>query len=457
MKKINRIIYIVITTLLLTGCEKNVFGDFEIQETDYSTEVGLSKKGNAYTYNAKAWSHRTHNIGSHWFYHWGNVPREELPENVEYVPMFWGKKVTDEDVERLKQLAAEGKIKYLLGFNEPDGITQSNVTVDEAIAVWHKLEEVGVPLISPAVVGDSSDNPWMIEFMEKVEQQGLRVDYIGFHSYPGPNVGSFMNRLRKTYEAYKRPIWITEFAVADWKATNDENNKHSEAQVLEFMKEVLPALDKIEWISRYAWFDDSDHSRPALASSRLFDDEGNLTMVGQFYAQHNPNALIGPGMDTEYIPPVDDDELIFNGHFEGGTWENTQWSTWNTPNGWDGYQSDAVSVDVTDAYTGFFSARLQHGSSALQTVVEVEANKTYVYKLHSKWAEDKGHKQKIVFKDHIANKKIANSDALSSTADWTEFTGEITIPSGVSKLRIILWNDKQTHFYFDDISLKEKI
>lgn len=453
-----KIIYILLISVFVTSCNENVIGDFEKKEADYNTETLINKKGVAYSYKTKAWSHRTSDLGANWFYHWGNTPREEIPANVGYVPMFWGRgSVTDAEIERLKQLKAEGKINYVLGFNEPDGHAQANMSVDEAIALWPKLEEIGLPLISPAVVGSPFTNPWMIEFMQKVDQLGLRVDYIGFHSYPGPNVGSFMNKLRSTYESYNRPIWITEFAVADWKATSDDNNKYSEAQVLEFMKAVLPELDKIEWITRYAWFDDGDQSRPALATSRLYDKEGNMTALGQFYAQHNSNLQIGPGTDTEYTPPVDDDEIIFNGHFEGGTWENTQWATWDTPNGWSGYQSDAADQSITEAFTGFYCGRLLHGSSALETVVAVEENKTYVYKINSKWAEDKSHVQKIVFKDHVANKKIANSDALSSTADWTEFTGEITIPSGVSKLRIILWNDKQTHFYFDDISLKEKI
>ena len=108
-----KILFIIFTAILIVGCDKNVIGDFEPQDVDYSTEIGLSKKGNAYSYNTKAWSHKTHDVGSNWFYHWGNTPREELPENVEYVPMFWGKGgVTPEEIDRLKQLKAEGRIQY---------------------------------------------------------------------------------------------------------------------------------------------------------------------------------------------------------------------------------------------------------------------------------------------------------------------------------------------------------
>ena len=59
------------------------------------------------------------------------------------------------------------------------------------------------------------------------------------HYYPNPNVSKFMDRLRLTYEQFnKRPIWITEFAVADWSAAKDEDNRHSQEVVLEFMKEI---------------------------------------------------------------------------------------------------------------------------------------------------------------------------------------------------------------------------
>ena len=58
--------------------------------------------------------------------------------------MFWGKGgVTDSEIFRIKELADSGLIKNVLTFNEPDLISQSNLSVDEVISLWHKFEEIG--------------------------------------------------------------------------------------------------------------------------------------------------------------------------------------------------------------------------------------------------------------------------------------------------------------------------
>jgi len=440
---------------LFTGCEKNVIGDFE-QSPYFGKEVelpaDLSKKGVAFTNKTKAWSHKTSELKAHWMYSWGNKLAEEIPENVEYVPMFWGKgSVSDENLDRVKQLIADGKVQYVLGFNEPDGADQANMSVDEALELWPKLEELGVPLGSPATVGPT--NPWMTEFMSRADELGLRVDFVAVHSYGGSNVLSLINKLKDTYELYNRPIWITEFAVADWNATSPAANRYSEAEVIQFMQDATTALNSIEWVHRYVWFDGSN---APLYTSSLFDDDANITPLGEVYAAINANAEIGPGVDTEYTPPVDEDELILNGHFEGGTYVKTYtWGNANMPIGWDGYESGIVDEEVMPAYTGNYTARLKSGSSALTTVVTVEPGKTYVYKLFSKWA-DEGVNMRVVFKNNATNVKIGTSEFLPIATEWTESTGEIVIPDGVTDLLISLWNGSQTHFYFDDISFKEK-
>ena len=447
---------LVMFSILMVNCEKNVIGDFETSEylgDNIEIPADFAKKGAAFTNKTKAWSHKTSQLKAHWMYSWGNKLAEEIPENVEYVPMFWGKgSVSDENLNRIKQLVADGKVKYVLGFNEPDNATQANMTVDEALELWPKLEELGVPLGSPAAVG--FNNTWMTEFMSRADELGLRIDFVAVHSYGGSNVLSFINKLKETHELYGKPIWVTEFAVADWNATTPENNRYSDAEVIQFMQDATTAMNSIEWIHRYAWFDGSN---AALATSSLFDDDAVISTLGGVYAAINPNEDIGPGVDTEYTPPVDLDELIVNGHFEGGTYVKTySWGTAPMPNGWDGYESGIVDYDVTPAYTGNFCARLKSGSSALTTVVPVEAGKTYVYKLYSKWAEE-GINMRVVFKDNVANVKIGTSEFLPISTEWTESTGEIVIPDGVTELLISLWNGSQTHFYFDDISFKLKI
>lgn len=78
---------------------------------------------------------------------------------------------------------------------------------------------------------------------------------------------------------------ITEFAIADWSATTILDNRYSTAQVLAFMKDVLPWMQEQEqdWIAGYAWFP-FNASTPVGTSSALFDDDDGLTALGSYYA-----------------------------------------------------------------------------------------------------------------------------------------------------------------------------
>jgi len=439
-----KFITILVLSLLIVSCEKNVIGDFEPSPyfgTDLETPADLSKKGVAYTNRAKDWSHKTSALKGHWMYSWGRNLAEEIPENVEFVPMFWGKgSVTDENISNIKQLVADGKVKYVLGFNEPDGADQANMSVDEAIALWPKLEEIGVPLISPAPVNPT--NAWMTEFMTRADELGLRIDFVAVHSYGGANALSFINKLKETHEAYNRPIWVTEFAVADWNATSPENNRYSEAEVINFMQEATQAMNSIEWVERYSWFDGQN---AALASSGLFDADGNMTQLGQVYAAINANEAIGPGQDTEYIPPVDLDEIIVNGGFEAGI----------AP--WGGFKNGAVGSATTAPLTGNFCGRIENGDGSLFQVVPVEEGKTYIFKYNSKWNEAVANGFKPVIRNNNGNALLFTLDPVPLTISWEQTIYEFIVPVGVSELKIVFYKGQGfPPFFLDDVSLKLK-
>jgi hypothetical protein len=142
--------------------------------------------------------------------------------------------------------------------------------------------KVNVPLGSPACAHPTGH--WMQAFMKKADSLGYRVDFVTVHSYGGINVGNFINKLKQIHELYGRPVWITEFAVADWEAKNGIN-KYSSGQVLTFMKEVLPVLDTLSFIKRYAWFS-ANATNIHTGSSALFAPDGTITPLGEYYAEH---------------------------------------------------------------------------------------------------------------------------------------------------------------------------
>jgi len=224
------------------------------------------------------WRTKLEMLRANWFYTWGSKMPEGIPPGVEYVPMVWGRWSCND--QTMRRLAAE-KHKTLLGFNEPDQKDQANVTVEQALEIWPKLMESGMRLGSPA--GVHPDGEWMEAFMEQVKRRGYRVDFIAVHSYYGKVPKHFLKRLEKLHKLYKRPLWITEFAVADWAARADNPNQYSPDDVCRFMEAVLPALEKSDYVERYAWFS-APKPTPVLAPSALFDQNGALTKLGRLYS-----------------------------------------------------------------------------------------------------------------------------------------------------------------------------
>ncbi len=229
------------------------------------------------------------NVG--WNYSWGITLQPTQSRRTSFAPMVYsvyGNPSVDAVAARIrKSIALVGEKQrhtVLLGFNEPDKGNQADMSVDRALKYWKSLEAQGVALCSPSTV--HPDNKWMKEFMSGVKKRGLRVDYIGVHDYGNGNVEAFKQKLRKIHAMYgKRPILITEFAVADWGTPTIEKNRHSPAKVLKYMKEVLPWMDKQDWIVGYAWFPFGITSKQGT-SSALFDAKGELTELGRFYSNY---------------------------------------------------------------------------------------------------------------------------------------------------------------------------
>jgi len=258
----------------------------------------------------KLHAQRTAALNLSWNYSWNQYLVPEQPEGIEFMPMVYGGR-TMQAPDAAKQLVQDlaknvvphirsGKVKRILGPNEPDRKEHGNLTVEQTLAIWPTLEKLKIPLCSPSCANtegtDAKDaanqgtgGNWMPTFMREADRRGLRVDYIGTHGYPGPNAKAFKVKLQRIYEKYgRRPLLITEFGVADWNTGGDiRKNRYKQAQVLTFMKEILPWMERQDWIAGYAWFPfniDSPHG----TCSALFDADNNLTALGRYYRSINP-------------------------------------------------------------------------------------------------------------------------------------------------------------------------
>jgi hypothetical protein len=272
--------------IIAISCSEKSSGVVSVIETEGSVKPPIRtsshKKGACFTTKSDTWSSKVSALNVYWHYSWGVDAKISEPDSVRFVPMIWGKWSLDKSLVTVDSLAKAGKVKQLLGFNEPDGKEQANLTVEESLGYWPKLMNLNILLGSPACV--HADNAWMKDFMAKATEKGFRVDFICVHWYGGANAQSLMDHLKSIHDLYNRPIWLTEFAPADWSATSPATSKVTRENALAFMQQILPALEKIDYVERYSWYS-SDPGNAALGNSALFDSAGKLTLLGAYYSK----------------------------------------------------------------------------------------------------------------------------------------------------------------------------
>jgi hypothetical protein len=244
------------------------------------TQAASPKKGfDVVVRKDGVWRQRVTALNAKWFYSWGGDEPTDMPEGVEFVPMDWSYHGNTDNklVTHLAKVKAQPNVHFLLGFNEPDGKKQANMSVDKALEGWPFLAQTGLTLGSPATV--HADGAWLKSFMQKADEEKYRVDFITIHWYGGANPQTFLGYLKRVHDLYNRPIWVTEFSPADWSGQHPITPQ----QDMDFMKVALPAMDKLPYVERYSWFSASTDS-PALGSGALFNKDQSLTDLGKLYA-----------------------------------------------------------------------------------------------------------------------------------------------------------------------------
>ena len=229
-----------------------------------------------------------------------------------HVPMIWGRQNVT-----AAHLAALSDDPVILGFNEPDHAEQSAMSVNEAIALWPKLVASGARLGSPATTtpGTLGEQSWLGRFMARAEASDLRVDFVAVHYYSAnKDVGAFETFLNKTYAAYGRPIWVTEWALVDW----NRPDRFSADETATFFAEAVQMLDDLDFVERHAWFGLYDGMDGLNINTHLIDRSGALTPVGQAYADlaHDRKILGTPRRDR-LAGGAGDDTLAGQGRAAG--------------------------------------------------------------------------------------------------------------------------------------------
>jgi hypothetical protein len=191
--------------------------------------------------------------GVSWYYTWEVThPGITTPRGVAFVPMIWGARSVT--VWRLRKARYESRI--LLGFNEPDLASQSNMTVSHALRLWPRLMHTGMRLGSPAVAGGgATPGGWLARFMAGAASRHYRVNFITLHWYgqdfsTTAAVSQLESYIRAVWARYHKPIWLTEFAL--WKF--NPSVFPSPRQQAAFVRAATVMLQRLPYVQRYAWF-----------------------------------------------------------------------------------------------------------------------------------------------------------------------------------------------------------
>lgn len=159
---------------------------------------------------------------------------------------------------------------HLLAFNEPDLSTQSNISPADAAAGYKTYMEPfagQAKLGGPAVTngGSPAGLTWLGDFLEACND--CTIDFVPIHWYDSAtNFGYFVSYIQDAYIASgNRTLWITEFGASG-----------SDEEQVAFLQSVMPWLDSLDYVERYAYFGCFDNS--LLLSGTTLSDVGSAFM-----------------------------------------------------------------------------------------------------------------------------------------------------------------------------------
>lgn len=220
-------------------------------------------------------------LGAQWWMDWGSDGGRAQPTKPGYVPIVWGDWAYFGWAADHPTQAAVG-YTHLMGFNEPDSATQSNVTYQRALDLWPWMEVPGVRIGSPATTSAAEGVTWMDNFMAGVESRGLRVDFVCLHWYGDiTDPQNLVVYIKDALAKYGRPVWLTEFS----------GYTYTRAQNITFMTAVLPLLRDIPGLERISWFANRDGAAESgYEFTGLLDASGASNSLGALYTAVGPKV-----------------------------------------------------------------------------------------------------------------------------------------------------------------------
>lgn len=217
-------------------------------------------------------------LNASWYYNWATAAfSNSVDEDVVHVPMMWGD--GDDNKEAMKELTSDSN--YILGFNEPDIASQANMNVVKGIRVWNEyILPLGKRTVSPAPANPNGASQWITDFLNGIDVfktedgeemkyfpgdpgepyflEGTDCDAIAVHYYRGTtDVKGLVASIESVWNAYHKPIWVTEVSVMGRKGTSYDYSYDvpgAKEKVADFVEGMVRELDARPYVERYAWF-----------------------------------------------------------------------------------------------------------------------------------------------------------------------------------------------------------
>ena len=259
-----------------------------------------------------------------WAYDWAVGSESEVVYG-QYMPMQWGNILSDTPAMLRLQpiLYARADYHAVMGFNEPDLPDQSNISEENAAAMWPRLERMRLPLVGP--VPAQRNGSWRQTYEGLAADQGLRSDYMAVHWYAGCNNGNpsnIINALEAVWTDYNKPIWLTEFSTRDFSGTQTSWSRNDNYN---WLAEFMWRAEELTWLKKYSVFqwglrdgsqdpatDDSNSDDPTINDSPRLALHGSNDKTNPGYEDLSECGRMYAGWDGDTTIRDDKSYLVHN-------------------------------------------------------------------------------------------------------------------------------------------------
>ncbi len=212
-----------------------------------------------------------------WQYGWSPTPA--ACAGIENIPMIWGAS----DVNA----TLGGNSQWIMGFNEPDSTSQSNISPSNAATLWRQIEQMYPTRKLAAPAPSGGNTTWLPAFRQAyISDYGTapRLDALTVHCYAwyASQCTSFTQQYETWATSWGVPeVWVTEFSFSP-------TSPNTLSQSLQEAQTYINWMEADSMITRFAWFASKIQGTESWMSpyfdTPLIDwTTGQLTAFGTMY------------------------------------------------------------------------------------------------------------------------------------------------------------------------------